>query len=69
MPQTQPVQLNMKIMQVSNTKRMALKTKTMCLLVHKSKWKQNQNSILKDLWAELAFNYFLDSFPFSKLNI
>lgn len=37
MPQTQPVQLNMKIMQVSNTKRMALKTKAMCLLVHKSK--------------------------------
>lgn len=40
-----------------------LELKNMCLLVHRSKQKQNKNSILKDPWAKLASNYFLGSFP------
>lgn len=61
--QTYPVQLNMKIMQVSSTK-----TENICLLLAMWKQKQKQKNSKRPI-NKISFNYFLNGFSLSEVNI
>lgn len=61
--QTYPVRLNMKIMQVSSTK-----TENICLLLAMWKQKQKQKNSKRPI-NKISFNYFLNGFSLSEVNI
>lgn len=61
--QTYPVRQNMKIMQVSSTK-----TENICLLLAMWKQKQKQKNSKRPI-NKISFNYFLNGFSLSEVNI
>lgn len=61
--QPYPVRLNMKIMQVSSTK-----TENICLLLAMWKQKQKQKNSKRPI-NKISFNYFLNGFSLSEVNI